>query len=112
MNYIFDATLAVEVAVLIAVFDMSQIILGIAPGALIFLVGIVAGFWLSAGASVRRGRVAGGGDSIIAQSRKEAESILRDARLTSNEKPSKLSHQTEQAMSARFKENALLSNAW
>jgi len=87
----------------------QQIILGIATGALIFLVGIVAGFWLRRW----RERTARAGlqeeaNSIIAQSRKEAESILRDARLTSNEEALKLRTETEQAMSARFKENALV----
>jgi ribonuclease Y len=86
-------------------FDMNPII----AGAVIFLVGIAAGFW------VRRWRersLAAGlqeqAETILEKSRREAESILRDARLAANEEALKTRKETEQTMAERLKEHTVI----
>jgi ribonuclease Y len=80
----------------------------IITGALTFLIGILAGFWvwrwrernLRAGLEQEAG-------AILDKGRREAESILRDARLAANEEALKTRMETEQLMAARLKEHAV-----
>jgi ribonucrease Y len=77
-------------------------------GAGIFLVGTAAGIWLWRWRerSLREG-LEQEASSILDRSRRDAESILRDARLTANEEALKTRTETEQAMAARLKEHAV-----
>jgi ribonuclease Y len=81
----------------------------IITGAVIFLIGIVAGFW------VRRWRerslrvgLEQEANAILEKSRREAESILKDARLAANEEALKTRTETEQLMAVRRKEHAVI----
>ncbi len=79
----------------------------IIAGEVIFLIGmgILAGFWLQRWRErIRRAGLEQEANSILDKGRREAESILRDARLTANEEALKLRMETEQLMSARRKE--------
>jgi ribonuclease Y len=81
----------------------------IITGALIFLIGILVGFWLRRWRerSERAGQEKEA-NAIIDKSRRDAESILRDARLAANEEALKSRSETEQLMAARLKEHAVI----
>ncbi len=77
----------------------------IIAGAVIFLIGILAGFWVRAWRkrSLRAG-LEQEAKIIVDKGRRDAESILRDARLAANEEALKMRRETEQLMAARLKE--------
>jgi len=82
------------------------------PGLIIsggIIIGAVGGYWffLWRERSHRAG-LEQEANSILEKGRREAESILRDARLTANEEALKLRMETEQQMAARRKENAVV----
>ncbi len=81
----------------------------IIAGAVIFLMGILAGFW---GRRWRERSLRAGleqeANTILDKSRRDAESILRDARLAANEEALKTRRETEQQMAARLKEHAVI----
>src|ERR1035441_6411192 len=81
----------------------------IIAGAVIFLIGIRAGFgvrrWRER--SLRAG-LEQEANSIVDKSRRDAESILRDARLAANEEALKMRKETEQLMAARLKEHTVI----
>jgi ribonuclease Y len=81
----------------------------IIAGAVIFLMGILAGFWLRRWRerSLRAG-LEQEANSLLDKSRRDAESILRDARLAANEEALKTRRETEQLMAARLKEHAVI----
>jgi len=83
----------------------------IIAGAVIFLIGmgILAGFWLMRWRErIRRAGLEQEANSILDKGRRDAESILRDARLTANEEALKTRMETEQLMAARAKEHAVI----
>jgi ribonucrease Y len=81
----------------------------IITGALTFLIGILAGFWvwrwrernLRAGLEEQA-------SAILDKGRRDAEFILRDARLAANEEALKTRMETEQLMAGRVKEHAVI----
>jgi ribonuclease Y len=83
----------------------------IVTGALIFLIGILVGFWLRRWRerSLRAGQEQEA-NAIVEKSRRDAESILRDARLAANEEALKTRRETEQLMASRLKEHAVIEH--
>jgi ribonuclease Y len=81
----------------------------IIAGAVIFLMGILAGYWVRRWRerSLRAG-LEQEANTILDKSRRDAESILRDARLAANEEALKTRRETEQLMAARLKEHAVI----
>jgi ribonuclease Y len=81
----------------------------IIAGAVIFLMGILAGFWLRRWRerSLRAG-LEQEANTLLDKSRREAESILRDARLAAHEEALKTRRETEQLMAARLKEHEVI----
>jgi ribonuclease Y len=79
----------------------------VVTGAVIFLIGLAAGIWARRWRerSLRAGPEQEAG-AILDKSRRDAESILRDARLAANEEALKARRETEQLMAARLKEHA------
>lgn len=80
----------------------------IIAGAVVFLLGAGAGLWFWRW----RDRALGAGltreaEGILEKSRREAESILRDARLTANEEALKTRLESEQLLASRLKEQTV-----
>jgi ribonucrease Y len=73
------------------------------------IIGILAGYWLRRWRerSLRAG-LEQEANTILDKGRRDAESILRDARLTANEEALKLRMETEQLMAERRKEHAVV----
>jgi ribonucrease Y len=78
-------------------------------GAVIFLVGTAVGYglWLWRARSLRAGQEQDV-NNILERNRRDAESILRDARLTANEEALKTRTETERRMAERLKEHAVV----
>ena len=87
----------------------QQNIAGAAIVLIVLVAGLLAGYWLR---RWRERRIHAGhehqANGILEKTRREAESILRDARLTANEEALKARIETEQMMAARLKENAVV----